>query len=249
MWPPESTGGRSLGDEHEPVMLGEVAEVRDIKRRQRHFVGQVARGVPRVSGVRHQAAHNGTTPHQYSTHSRRRRFSTQTGIAPGSKCCISWLQPPIRVTVKNVLPAFQAGHVSSIPVARSRLVSLASTRADTVLACGFLTRHVRPPYDEHIEATLLGIADELTRDGSSLPGRGNRQGLTNLPMSGSWAPVYPCVCLHIANVGGARQFSLMCFLSDAPCRIFAQVGVQSPTVGGHADCTIRGILVVCDRRL
>jgi hypothetical protein len=34
-----------------------------------------------------------------------------------------------------------------------------------VLACGFLTRHVLPPGDEHIKARELGIADKLTRDG------------------------------------------------------------------------------------
>jgi hypothetical protein len=57
------------------------------------------------------------------------------------------------VAFENALPAFQAGHAGSIPVARSRLVSLTALRADTVLACGFLIRYVRPPDDEHIKAT------------------------------------------------------------------------------------------------
>jgi len=46
-----------------------------------------------------------------------------------------------------------------------------------VLACDFLTRHVSPPDNEQIKASVLSTADELTRDGSSLPGRRNRQGL------------------------------------------------------------------------
>ena len=39
----------------------------------------------------------------------------------------------------DVSPAFQAGHAGSIPVARSRPVSLANPWAGTVLACDFLT--------------------------------------------------------------------------------------------------------------
>src|SRR5690242_9037530 len=38
----------------------------------------------------------------------------------------------------------------------------------------------------------------------------------NLPMSGRCASVYLCICLHVANVGSARQFSVMSFPSDAP---------------------------------
>jgi hypothetical protein len=57
------------------------------------------------------------------------------------------------VAFQNVLPAFQAGHAGSIPVARSRLVSLANPWADAVLACDFLTRYIRLPDDEHIKAT------------------------------------------------------------------------------------------------
>jgi len=38
---------------------------------------------------------------------------------------------------------------------------------------------------------------------------------THMRLSGSCTPVYLCSCLHIANVGGARRFSLMSFLSGA----------------------------------
>jgi hypothetical protein len=42
---------------------------------------------------------------------------------------------------------------------------------------------------------------------------GTRLELAVMPMSGSCTPVHLCSFLHIANVGGARQFSLMSLLS------------------------------------
>ena len=54
---------------------------------------------------------------------RQRRFSTQISTQKGSaaelRWCISWSQPPTGVASQSVLPAFQAGHAGSIPVARS----------------------------------------------------------------------------------------------------------------------------------
>jgi len=38
-------------------------------------------------------------------------------------------------------------------------------------------------------------------------------------MSGSCTPVYLCIRLHVASVGGARQFSLISFLSGAPNKL------------------------------
>jgi len=41
-------GGESPGDEYQPVMLREIAEVLDVERRQRQFVGQAAGSGPRI---------------------------------------------------------------------------------------------------------------------------------------------------------------------------------------------------------
>ena len=57
------------------------------------------------------------------TDSRQRLFSTQVSTRKGStaesRCRISWSRPQTGVAVESALPAFQAGHAGSIPVARS----------------------------------------------------------------------------------------------------------------------------------
>ena len=79
-------------------------------------------GSHRVHGIRvHRTALHCTAPD--STDFRQRRFSTQIstqkGSAAESRRRISWSRPPTGMVGRSVLPAFQAGHVGSIPVARS----------------------------------------------------------------------------------------------------------------------------------
>ena len=61
------------------------------------------------------------------TDSRQRRFSTQISTQTGGTAelrgYISWSRPPTGVALQGVLPAFQAGHAGSIPVARSSSIA------------------------------------------------------------------------------------------------------------------------------
>jgi hypothetical protein len=65
------------------------------------------------------------------------------------------------------------------------------------------------------EATFGRTSSEATERGDlRVVGTVGRRPI--LPMCGSCTPVYLCIRLHVANVGGARQFSLMWFVSGAP---------------------------------
>jgi hypothetical protein len=55
------------------------------------------------------------------------------GRAAEPRWCISWSRPPTGVAGQSVLPAFQAGHAGSIPVARS----------SSLVFCDFLFPYVR----------------------------------------------------------------------------------------------------------
>jgi hypothetical protein len=80
--------------------------------------------------VRQQGSHNGTAQHQNSHipggGDFLPKFLPKRGNAAKPRCYICWLEPQTGVAFKSVSPAFQAGHAGSIPVARSRLVSLAN---------------------------------------------------------------------------------------------------------------------------
>jgi hypothetical protein len=48
-------------------------------------------------------------------------------------------------------------------------------------------------------------------------------------------PVYLCICLHIANVGGICQFSLMSFLPGAPNADLVRLRFGSARIVIHAQ--------------
>jgi hypothetical protein len=93
------------------------------------------------------------------------------------------------------------------------------TNPGTTFASGAATQHRNRPMPRihHRTAGRRPSADQvvLTQIDAGQPAL--------MPMSGSCTPVYLCICLHVANVGGARQFSLMSFLSGAS---------SLPTLGG-----------------
>jgi hypothetical protein len=75
-----------------------------------------------------------------------------------------------------------------------------------VLACGFLTRHARPPDDEQIKATVLGIADESTRVFAA----GSRE-QTNLTLLPDERETPPSAWTELADSGGPLRGSLIDF--------------------------------------
>jgi len=82
-------------------------------------------------------------------------------------------------------------------------------------------RKVTAYLEKHPRLELLYGARYSPHDNPAERFGASRWCLTHMPMSGSCTPVYLCIWLYVINVDGARQFSLLSFLSGRGCRLGA----------------------------